>query len=255
MSAAIAEEQIEVYWMPGCSSCLRMKEFVEKTGLPFVAINVEQESGRAVKLKEHGLRVPTICVGDSCVNGVKLADVASLLGVDYTPPVMLSPEELMQRYNTVIDALCRYIAQIPADRGDFTLPNRDRDLWHLAGHAGCTMRIFVGKYEDDAYEGFFDDVEPRHLRDAASLIAYARETQKIVNDWWELDGRDDPLDTVVTMYWGPRTLHEALEREVWHAAQHTRQIMLMLERLGVVVDRPLTADQLSGLPLPERVFD
>ena len=255
MGATTIERPIEVYWMPGCSSCLRMKEFVEATGLPYVAINVDQEPERADKLKEHGLRVPTLCVGDACVNGVKLADVAALLGVDYDPPRMLTPEELVDRYNVVIDALCRYIDQIPADSGGFTLPNRDRDLWHLAGHAGCTMRVFLGKYDDEAYDGFFDDIEPRQLRDSASLIAYARETQRLVNEWWQRDGHDDPLETVVTMYWGPRTLHEALEREVWHAAQHTRQIMLMLERLGVEVDRPLTADQLAGLPLPQRVFD
>lgn len=255
MSATAIEEQIEVYWMPGCSSCLRMKEFVEKTGLPFVAVNVDQEPERAGKLKERGLRVPTLCVGDACVNGVKLADVADLLGVEYTPPQMLAPAELIERYNIVIDALCRYIAQIPADKGNFTLPDRDRDLWHLAGHAGCTMRVFLGKYEDEEYPGFFDDIEPRELRDSDALIAYARETQRLANEWWELDGKDDPLDTVVVMYWGPRTLHEALEREVWHAAQHTRQVMLMLERLGVEVDRPLTSQQLAGLPLPERVFD
>ena len=36
MCAATTERggDIEVYWIPGCSSCLRMKEFLETTGLP-----------------------------------------------------------------------------------------------------------------------------------------------------------------------------------------------------------------------------
>jgi hypothetical protein len=45
-----------------------------------------------------------------------------------------------------------------------------------------------------------------------------------------------------------------LERMVWHAAQHTRQLMLMLECAGVQPDRPLTADDLRGLPLPDDVW-
>jgi hypothetical protein len=31
--------------------------------------------------------------------------------------------------------------------------------------------------------------------------------------------------------------------------------MLMLESDGVTIDRPLTADDLGGLPLPEEVWD
>lgn len=252
-ASATLKKPIEVYWMPGCSSCLRMKEFVEKTGMPYVAINVDSEPERAAKLRDHGLRVPTLCVGDECVNGVHLASVAKLLGVDYTPPKMLTPAELMERYRGVNCALQGYIAQIRPEFGGFKLPDRDRDLLSLAGHAGCTMRYFVGKYQDEAYSLFFDDLEPGY-RDPQQLIDYAAETLAMAEEWWSLDGQDDPLDTVVTVYWGPRTLHEALEREVWHAAQHTRQIVLMLQENGVPVE-PLTPEQLDGLPLPERVFD
>lgn len=78
-------EPIELYWMPGCSSCLRMKEFVEKTGLPFTAINVDSDERAARKLKDKGMRVPAMCVGDECVNGIHLATVAKALGVPYEP--------------------------------------------------------------------------------------------------------------------------------------------------------------------------
>lgn len=253
-NATLDAEAVEIYWMPGCSSCLRLKEFVESTGLPFTAINVEAEPERATILKERGLRVPAMQYGDVVVNGVHLKTVAATLGVEYEPPAMLSPAELMAKYEIVNAALQRFIPQIPDEAKGFTLPDRDRDLFLLAAHAGCTMRYFVGKYEDEAFPGFFDDMEP-HTDSREELLAYAKETLEIARTWWEQDGQYDPLDAVMQVYWGPRTLHEALEREVWHAAQHCRQIMLMLERLGVEVDGPLTEDDLAGLPLPKRVFD
>ena len=33
-------ERVRVYWQPGCTSCLRMKEFLTKNGVPFVSVNV-----------------------------------------------------------------------------------------------------------------------------------------------------------------------------------------------------------------------
>jgi hypothetical protein len=50
-------------------------------------------------------------------------------------------------------------------------------------------------------------------------------------------------------------LHEFLERSVWHAAQHTRQVEAVLQKLGVSTDDGLDARDLAGLPMPENVYD
>ena len=39
------------------------------------------------------------------------------------------------------------------------------------------------------------------------------------------------------------------------SAQHVRQLIFALERCGVAPDGPLTADDLAGLPLPQRLFE
>ena len=255
MSTATATDQaIEIYWMPGCSSCLRLKEFVESTGLEYTAINVEAEPELAGKLRSKGMRVPALCVGDECVNGVHLSTVAGLLGVDYVEPERLTPAQLRDKYRLAIDALCRYTAQVTPDVAGFALPGRERTLIEVAGHAACVMRYFLGKYDDDEYALFFDDLEPS-TRDPREVAAFARESLDLFEQWWAEMGSDDPLDTVIPIYWGHRTLHEALEREVWHTVQHTRQVMFMLEQTGIAPDGPLTADDLAGLPLPVRVFD
>ena len=107
------------------------------------------------------------------------------------------------------------------------------------------MRYFLGKYDDDDYDRFFDDLEPGY-RDAASLVAFARETLHRTETWWHDDGHDDPLDRVAPLYWGPRTLAEGLEREVWHTAQHTRQLAYMLEQVGVEPRGALTPKTSPG---------
>ncbi len=41
----------------------------------------------------------------------------------------------------------------------------------------------------------------------------------------------------------------------WHAAQHVRQVMMVLDGPDIAPERPLTAADLAGLPLPEQVWD
>lgn len=90
---------------------------------------------------------------------------------------------------------------------------------------------------------------PAGVRIAQDLAAQAEDTRARFNKWWERDGSDDPLDRVISTYWGYRTLHEVLEREVWHTAQHLRQLEHVLHLFGIEPNSPLTEQHLSGLPL------
>ena len=36
----IASERVRVFWQPGCTSCLRTKEFLTKNGVDYESINV-----------------------------------------------------------------------------------------------------------------------------------------------------------------------------------------------------------------------
>ena len=56
-------------------------------------------------------------------------------------------------------------------------------------------------------------------------------------------------------YFGRHRVHEVLERSAWHPAQHARQLMLLLDELGIEPDGRLTAQDLAGLPLPEKAWD
>jgi len=242
-------QAVEAYWMPGCSSC---QEFLERAGVDFVAVNVDEHPEAKEKLKDHGLLLPATCVGDRCVNGVDLAAVAELVGVPYQPRAMLSPAELVERYALNQQAGCRYIAQMPPEALAFELEGRARAMLDVADQVAMVARSFLEAYYEDRHSVAYYS-KPDHVRTKEEVLARATETRGLVRKWWEDDGRDDPLDRVTKTYWGFPTLHEVLEREVWHTTQHVRQLMHVLERFGVAPDGPLTEANLRGLPLPERI--
>jgi hypothetical protein len=45
-----------------------------------------------------------------------------------------------------------------------------------------------------------------------------------------------------------------LERTRFHAAQHIRQLYVFLGWIGIEPDRPLTAEDLKGIELPDAVW-
>ena len=73
---------LKAYWQPGCTSCLRMKEFLSKHGVSFVSVNVLEDANARDELAAFGVRsVPIIARGSVWANGQVLADVARVAGI------------------------------------------------------------------------------------------------------------------------------------------------------------------------------
>jgi hypothetical protein len=87
------------------------------------------------------------------------------------------------------------------------------------------------------------------------LIEVASATRQEFDIWWDRIGYDDPFERLVESRGGHSwTLLEALERAVWHTAQHTRQVQYFLENaLEINPREELTAEILAGLPLPDGI--
>lgn len=252
--------EIELYWMPGCTACLRAKEFLEATGVDYSAVNVEASAEGAAKLARLGAHLPAVCIGDRWVNAVDLKSVADLVGVPYVRPKILEPSSLADKYRVIMTALIGLIEDLPESAYKVTLPDRNRYALDLCIHAASIMRYFLKIYYDDNDGVSFEELMSQiGSADGGALASDAtragEETLRMFADWWERDGYDDPLENVVSTYWGHRTTHEALEREVWHTAQHTRQIAYILHLVGVTSTYGLSSDDLSGLPMPERIHD
>jgi hypothetical protein len=92
------------------------------------------------------------------------------------------------------------------------------------------------------------------MRTGADLDRFGRGVRARLGEWWAGAGAAD-CEAPAETYYGPQTLHQVLERTAWHAAQHARQLMMVLATLGIEADGPLGASDLAGLPLPEKVWD
>src|SRR6266853_681973 len=60
-SIMLAAERVKVFWQPGCTSCLRTKEFLTKSGVDYESINVHGNPAGMEELRKLGARsAPTV---------------------------------------------------------------------------------------------------------------------------------------------------------------------------------------------------
>ncbi|HEY5678527.1 MAG TPA: glutaredoxin family protein, partial [Pseudomonadales bacterium] len=134
-TADTTAETINVYWQPGCSSCLKTKEFLLDHGVPFRSRNVLDDPEAFKELEALGVRlVPIVAKGKDWANGAVFRDVARVAGFDYRAHKMLAPAQMVDRVLTILDAAHRYLAQIPEEKLDIVLPGRPRSYRQLCYH-------------------------------------------------------------------------------------------------------------------------
>jgi hypothetical protein len=92
------------------------------------------------------------------------------------------------------------------------------------------------------------------IRTGEDIARYGEGVLARVNEWWRTYP-DRACQQLMDTYFGRHSVHVVLERTAWHPAQHTRQLMLILETLNIEPDRRLTAGDLAGLPLPDKAWD
>lgn len=250
---------LKAYWQPGCSSCLKMKEFLLEHGMEFESINVIEDPQGLKDLEQLGVRhIPIVSRGSDWANGAVFRDVARVAGFEWAGHTMLEPEALVEKVNMNLSATQRFLRQIPEDQLDTLLPGRPRTYRQLCYHVFNIPDVFLNRVEHDApytYEALLS-VLPDGMASKADLLTYGTEVQERLNAWWQDSGCTTDFSQPGKVYYGDVSLHEVLERTGWHTGQHTRQIQLVLkEKLGIDPDGPLSDADFEGLPLPSQVWD
>lgn len=258
MTADNLTPPLKVYWQPGCSSCLKTKEFLLANGMEFESINVLEDERGFRELEALGLRlVPVVARGDDWANGAVFRDVARVAGFEWGGQAMLEPGELVDRIDNILAAAGRFAAQIPEDGLDTLLPGRPRTYRQLAYHIFQIPDVFLDRVEHDApytYEALLSRL-PERLATRQDLLDYGAGVRARLHSWWEAGGKHTDFDQPGKVYYGEVSLHEVLERTAWHSGQHTRQLMLTLEKLHIAPEEPLTDADFAGLPMPKNVWD
>jgi glutaredoxin len=250
---------IKAYWQPGCTSCLRMKEFLTKHGVPFVSVNVLEDKDAFAELAMLGIRsVPIVRRGKDWANGQVLREVARVAGIAWGGAQVLPAPDLAARLIAIQTAAQRLFAQIPDDKLGRLLPHRPRSYGELAYHIFNIADAFL-EHEVQALplrEGAYDRVPPPHMNTKAKIIAYGQDVLRRFQAWWDGPGQTTDFSHKAHVYYGNDvTLQEYLERTTWHSGQHLRQLVMVLDMLGIEPDRPPTEETFAGLPMPVKVWD
>ena len=259
MAQTVPDDQVvKAYWQPGCTSCLRMKEFLAKHSVPFISVNVLEDPHAFAELATLGVRsVPIVRRGDDWANGQVLRDVARVAGIAWGGAKMLPPAELAGRLVTIQTAAQDLFAQVPDDKLGQMLPNRPRTYAQLAYHIFNIADAFL-EHEVEGLplrDGVYNRVPPPEMDSKAKVLAYGRDVLARFQAWWDGPGRSADFTQPAKVYYGEVTLHDFLERTTWHSGQHVRQLMMVLETLGIEPARRPGQETFAGLPMPEKVWD
>jgi glutaredoxin len=247
------QSTLTVYWQPGCTSCLKAREFLSGRGLAFESVNVREHPEALARLAALGVRtVPVVARGAHYVLAQDLAELARFVGVEPPRPA-LTEAVLVARLLAVLDEAASRAALLPEATLHEPLPGRKRTRLDLAHHLGCVVVALLDGVQGGAltYEHFLRK-PPERLRSGADAAEGLRQVARALAQWWVANASRLPAE--IDTYYGRQALHGALERTTWHAAQHLRQLAAVLEKDGVAMAL-LPQELLAGLPLPIAVWD
>jgi uncharacterized damage-inducible protein DinB len=214
------------------------------------------ESGME-ELRRLGARsVPVVSRGDRFVFAQVIRDVVEFLGLDDKTRPVLSPAELLARYDHVLETAIRLVRQMPADMFEVQLPNRPRSYRMLMHHIFQIPSAYLDTEEEGGTlsRETLGVLPPPEMRTSVAVADFGESVRRRLNNWWKRVA-DEDFTRPVSTYFGETSRHEMFERTVWHSTQHTRQIASLLEQAGVAPDRPLGLDDVRGLPLTEKIWD
>lgn len=205
-------------------------------------------------------KIPVLFKGKDYVFGQNLEDVARFVGLEGTGHKQLTPEQIVAKWTNALRAAQRYVRQLPDDKlKENVIPNRQRAIRLLGHHVFRIGEAFTETVNQGVeYWEYHAQKPPAEgtMMTGDEISRYGAGVIAGIEDWWKrVPVSDRALRQEVKTYYGMQPLHELLERSAWHSAQHCRQLIHVLERFGIEPDGKLTAKDLEGLPLPERLFE
>lgn len=252
------QAQYSVFVQPGCSSCLRTKEFLAHHGIPFRVVDVANDPGGMAELQAFGVRhIPIVARGTEYAYGQDIDDVARFVGIDLPRLRRLPPEALVKRYGAVLAAAQSSVAQLPDDVLDeHPIPNRPGSIRGLAYHVFRIVQSFLDVVNGREPDWIVNSMQspPASLRTGEDVAGYGLLMRQELARWWAARTKPVAGDTVRT-FQGEQSLHWFLERSAWHSAQHARQIEDVLARLKIEPRHKLSPEVLEGLPVPKRIWE
>ena len=245
--------EISIYWTPGCSSCLKAKEFVAALGYAFESVNVLENPTAMEEIEASGLRgVPVVRKGHSFVYAQSLDDLAAFFGTTRTQK-SLPVQELVDRWSDIQAKTRTVIESFDAGVLDQqTVAGLNRTIKELSEHTFQVVESFLRQIEDDRIDARAIYLNPsERLRTRQDLVDYVEGIRQEFADW-QASGGADTMPKRLNTHYGDQPSDRVLERAVWHMAQHARQLDFLASEMGLGLHIP--AALYEGLPLPEKLW-
>lgn len=212
-------EPFRLYWQPGCTSCLKAKEFLTAHGIAFDSINVRAVSGAMAELDRLGARsVPVIAQGNRFCFGQELDEVARFVGVSWRRE-RLPIATLIVRVRALLRAAGALAEQIPAPSFEQPIEGRpDRSYGDIGFHIAMIVEGFLASARGDelSFDYFLKRPEGAS-RLAATVSVQIKETLSRF-EIWAATFPTVSGDQTVRTYYGTQPIHGVLERTAWHIA-------------------------------------
>lgn len=148
---------LRVFWMPGCSSCARVKEFLNTLGVRYESVNILTDPKAESDLRDMGASgFPVVSRGREFVCAQSLDDVAKFLGREVGFD-RLSPAKLMERWFYFCDIALELVDNVPQQHlHALAIPNRNRTVHDLSYHIFQVPYAFLENAENG--EERFDNI-------------------------------------------------------------------------------------------------
>jgi glutaredoxin len=248
-------QAIRLFWQPGCSACVKIKEMFTEHGVSFESVNVLENEAGLEEMRRLGIMaLPLVFRGEDMAFGQSLDDVAKFVGLDRGVR-RLPSKELMAKLTYILDTALELIAKAPEDKLlERLIPERARTVREVSSHIFQIPEAFMAVM-DKGLEDSRTIINDRyvHLQTKDQILAYARGVRADLAAWIDANpdlGGEKPFKT----YYGIQPASQILERTTWHSAQHTRQLEAVISRLtgaaGII--KPSVYD---GLPMPKELWD
>ncbi|WP_158903575.1 glutaredoxin domain-containing protein [Burkholderia sp. L27(2015)] len=248
---------VNVYWVPGCSSCLRVKEYLTSHGVAFESRNIHDDLTALADLASLGVRrVPIVQIGQQWADGQALKDVAQLCGIDFTAPGPLSPEVLGERVEAILNKGLEEGHNLKPEILAEEIPGgQGRTYADLYFHVFHIVETFL-KHDEGVPVTFasYQHLPAPERKTLEDLLAYGNDIKQWVCAWLKQNVQSYPWDAPADVYYGQQSIHGLLERTAWHSGQHLRQVLWRLDKVDQQNRLAAAQPLFERLPMPNAVW-
>ena len=223
--------------------------------IEYIPVNVHGNDEARSEMESYGIStLPAAIFNRRSVSGWNPKALADLVGVAYNDRPVLKPHDLFMVLDRILRLTQEIIAPVAEEKLDVKKPSRDRTLRHLCYHVFRLSNTFVDAVEKNRLlHEWLVAPPPADIRTGRDLEGYGQKVRDRISDW-KKSVSAEIFNGAVNTYYGDQGVHHLLERTVWHAGQHLRQIRDLLIENGIEPSIALDDSIFEGLPMPDDVW-